>query len=336
MIGAHTAAELHSAPGVVAALLDRLDAEADVLAGSVSGGVLFVGCGSSHLIGGIAAALLRRRAGVAAEAVVASEAAYDPAAARGSVRRTVVAVSRSGRTSETLAAVAATRRAGPVHVIALVCDGDSPLATAADTVVAMPEAAEKAIAQTRSTAAALAFAVLLAERAAGRDGRPGLRRAAAQLARCRDGLSAWAQALAVSVGEGRLVLLGSAERWWLAREAVLKVTEMARVAAVAERVLEVPHGPIEGIRPDDTVVVLPAPEGKLGRIEEGVVRRLRSLVDRVVVVGEDTFTAGTDSGEPLLAQLHGVHLLALALATARGIDADRPVRLTPHVSLDDA
>ncbi len=334
--GASTAAELRTAPAVVAGLLGRLDAAATGLAGRTAGGVRFAGCGSSHLVGGLAATLVRQRAGVPADAVVASELAYGGGAADRAGPRPLVAISRSGRTTETLAAVGAARSAGVESVLAVVCDARSPLAEAADSVVAMPEAAERAVAQTRSVAAALAFGVLLAERAAGRDGTAALRQALTAVGRRQARWAGDAERIAGRAGPGRLVVLGGAERWWLAREAALKVTEMARVDAVAERVLEVPHGPIEGLTAADTVVVLPAPPGGLARREAAVVRRLRDLVGALVVVGEDAFGPGDGpAAEPLPGQLHALHLLALALAVDRGVDADRPARLSPYLVLDD-
>ena len=72
-LGARTAADIRSGPAVTLALLDRLDAAAAALAPRCSGGVTFLGCGSSHLGGGLAAHLLRSVAGLRAEAVVGSE-----------------------------------------------------------------------------------------------------------------------------------------------------------------------------------------------------------------------------------------------------------------------
>ncbi len=338
--GATTAAELRSAPEVVAGMLEELDAAAAELAPRVRAAVGFVGCGSSHLLGGLAASVLRSGAGVAATAVVASE--VGPAEAAGLAGHPVVAISRSGRTTETVEAVAAARAGGASEVVAVVCDVRSPLAAAADAVVALTEAAEQAVAQTRSVAAVLAFALLLAERAAGRQGgAAALQRSLDVVAQRHDAWAAEAARLAQRwVGldgggtAGRLVLLGGAERWWLAREGVLKATEMARAHALAERVLEVPHGMIEGLTTADTVVVLPAPEGVAARREAAAVQRLRDLVGTLVVVGVDAFTAGDAPVPALPGQLHALHLLALALADANGVDADRPVRLAPYLVLD--
>lgn len=332
--GELTTSELRSAPELVTSLLPRLDDAAARLVPEIERGARFVGCGSSHLVGGLAATLLRA-VGVDADAVVASETAgevWHP-------RRPVVAISRSGRTTETLEAVAVARNRGVETVVAVVCDPGSPLAQAADHVIDLAEATEEAVAQTRSVAAELAFALLLSARAGGRsDGVPILRTTLAAINAAHERWSAEAGTIARQ-GSGRVLVLGGRERWWLAREAVLKLTEMGRVMASAERTLEVPHGPIEGVTVADTVVVLPEAAGPSSR-ETSVVRRLREVAGQVVVVGVDAFALPHDNPDSgaygsVLRQLHAAHLLAVALADARGVDADHPARLTPHITLDE-
>jgi glutamine---fructose-6-phosphate transaminase (isomerizing) len=316
---------------VIGEALDRLDDAAARMASTQPSAVTLVGAGSSHLVGGVVGEVLQRRTGLPAHALVASDVGYDAGHLRGS-SAPVVAVSRSGRTTETLAAVQALRKADAGPVWAFTCEAESPLALTADEVVAVPSAAEAAVAQTRSVAVALCFGLLVAERVTGRDGRSALADTAAALRRHTEPWLAETARTASAVS-GRLVVLGGAERWWLAREIALKAAEMGRVPVLAERVLEVPHGPVEALAADDTVVVLPSPPGtRTAALEGQVTDRLESMC-RVVVLGRHV-CAG-DITEPLLAQLYGGHLLALAVATARGVDADQPARLAPYLELGD-
>jgi len=331
LLGATTRQELSSVPEVLEASVDQLDEAAARLAGLVRDQrTLFVGCGSSHLVGGLVAAALRRRAGADARAAAASDILDGDI---GPSPDLVVAVSRSGRTTETMAALDALR---PARTAAFVCDASSPLAAAVQQVVVADRAAERAVAQTRSVAAAVAFGLLLAERVAGRDGRASLRSTAETLADRRAEWSTGADEVAALLergesGSARLVVLGGAERWWLAREVVLKATEMGRLPAVAERLLEVPHGPVETVTEDDVVVVLP-PASPASGPEAAVVSRLRDLTRGVLVVGEDLGRGSVP--EPLISQLFLGHLVALAAATRRGVDADAPARLSPFLEVE--
>lgn len=335
LLGATTRQELLSAPEVLDASVDQLDEAAVRLAGLVRNRrTLLVGCGSSHLVGGLIAAALRRRTGADARAAVSSDVLGGDL---GPPPDLVVAVSRSGRTSETLAALYVLR---PAPAVAFVCDGSSPMAAAVEHVVVADRAAERAVAQTRSVVAGVAFGLLLAERAAGRDGRAALHATAAVLADRRADWAAEADEVAerlgpdggaMSRGPGRLVVLGGAERWWLAREVVLKATEMGRLPAVAERLLEVPHGPVEAVTEDDVVLVLPTALPTRGP-EAAVVSRLRELAGRVVVLGEHVGRGSVS--EPLISQLFLGQLIALAAATRCGVDADAPARLSPFVQVE--
>lgn len=339
-LGARTGDDLHSAPEVMLAVLDRLDGAAAALAPRCTGGVRFLGCGSSHLGGGLAAALLQRVAQAPAHAVVGSEAAFyvsglPPAPL-------ALAMSRSGATSETLAAVQAHRQAGGGPVVALVCDPASPLASRADEVIAVPEAAEDVVAQTRSVATFLMFSVLLAGHAAGLSPAPAVRAGLQSLAATRPQRDARAAA-AAPPGAGGIVVLGGGLRWWVAREMALKLIEMGQVPASTERVMEYPHGPVEGLDRSTTVVAFRSAEA--AAVEGPVLDRLETLAGSVVRLGADgSHDAPGASGASgsqallldavrLLGELHDGHLLALHTARARGIDADAPAQIASHITL---
>ena len=120
-------------------------------------------------------------------------------------------------------------------------------------------------------------------------------------------------------------VLGGGPRWWLAREVALKGLEMGRADVRAERLLEVPHGPVEAMSGRDTVVILAARgPGRTHDLESVVLDRIRPVVGDVHVVDPATPV-------PLLDQVHAGHHLALALAVAAGLDADAPEHLTPYV-----
>jgi len=343
-LGARTADDLRSAPEVMLTVLDRLDGAAAALAPRCADGIRFLGCGSSHLGGGLAAALLQRLAHVPARAVVASEASfYVPGLPPAPL---AVAMSRSGATSETLEAVRTHREVGGGPVVALVCDPTSPLAAQADEVIGVPESNEAVVAQTRSVATFLMFSVLLAGHAAGLSPAAAVRAGLESLVSTRPQREAGA-AEAAPAGPGRIVVLGGGLRWWVARETALKFVEMGQAPASAERLMEYPHGPIEGLDGTTTVVAFRSTEA--ATVEGPVLDRLDTLARDVVRLGAEgsTSTLGTsgassasDSPTALLldavrlfGELHDGHLLALHTSRARGIDADAPAEIAPYITL---
>jgi len=138
-----------------------------------------------------------------------------------------------------------------------------------------------------------------------------------------------------------VVVLGG-ELWWLAREVVRKVSEMGRLPAVAERLPEAPRGPVEAVTEDGVVLVLLMALPTRGP-EAAVVSRLRDLAGRVFVLGKDVGRGSVSEPRApdrdaahgrggLISQLILGHLIALAAATRRGVDA--PARLSPFVQVE--
>lgn len=330
-LGSITEREIRSMPVVWRQLADRLDAEATSLAALVAASpvVVFLGCGSGHLSGRIAVDLLRP-VGVPARAEVASDYVLRPvrdAAERAShdgARALAIAVSRSGETSETCAAAEAFRQRTGGRVIAVTCRPDSRLARLADMTIAVPEADEEAVPQTRSVSAFLLLWILLAGRASGEDHRGAVLAAADRLSVAAD--EVWTR-LAELTGAERYVLLGSGAGQPLGEETALKMIEMGRVAAWAWRALEYRHGPLEAL--DDRTAVIgplgsdlaPAEHAAVGEAAgaAGFSLDIAALVGPVPRPGE------------LLVQLYALHVLSLLASRARGRDADAPTQIRAFV-----
>src|SRR5260221_6029082 len=107
-IGQHTLAEINSQPDVWDASLKVIKAQKDALCDFFRAGrfenVIFTGCGSTYYLS-LAAAALLYEFGVEARGLPASEIWLYPRSAYHSDKRTLlVAVSRSGETTETLLA----------------------------------------------------------------------------------------------------------------------------------------------------------------------------------------------------------------------------------------
>src|SRR5262245_27434686 len=111
--------------------------------------VALVGCGSSWHAASAIAALREQAGGGETDAYAASEARLERDYAR------VIAISRSGRTSELLSAIE--RVHAGVEKLALVGDPASPVAAACDDAVDFAFADDRSVVQTRFVTSVVAF-----------------------------------------------------------------------------------------------------------------------------------------------------------------------------------
>ena len=107
--------------------------------------LLVVGCGSTHYLAQAAAAILTHRARIPARAFPASELWLFSGLALAR-QPLLLAVSRSGTTTETLWALERFRQVYGGPVLAVTCHPESPLAHQADFVLVAPDAQEHSVA----------------------------------------------------------------------------------------------------------------------------------------------------------------------------------------------
>lgn len=258
--------------------------------------VLVVGCGTSWFVAQCYASL-REAAGLGeTDACSASEALTD----RGYDR--VMAITRSGTTTEVLDVLGRTRSRVPT--VAITADRTDPVAELA-AVVALPFADERSVVQTRFATTAL----MLLRAHLGHD----LTRAVGDASR----------ALAENLPDRALersqfTFLGRAWTVGLANEAALKMREASLSWSEAYPAMEYRHGPISIADAASLVWMLgDAPDG---------------LRDDVVATGAGWVASVLDP----VAELIRVQRLAVALGHARGLDPDSPRNLTRSVILDPA
>jgi len=297
-------------------------------------GVILMGCGSTYYLARCLAPWVVAVQGVSAWAVPASELALGADWTLPLGRQPlVVALSRSGETSETVMAVERAHALG-CQVVAVTCYPDSELAAEADVVVALPEGQEGSFAQTRSFAGMLVAAQLLVARMAQR---ASLMSELNRLPKLAYEAIREADDLARGLAEAswtRVSYLGSGWLYGLAGEAMIKMKEMALATAEAFHAMEFRHGPMALVDEDHLVVALLS-EG-MGRYEEGVLADLRQRGGEVVALSSQTpayrddyaawLRVGADVSElarPVL-YLPFVQLLAYHRAMLAGQDPDRP------------
>jgi fructoselysine-6-P-deglycase FrlB-like protein len=256
--------------------------------------VAVIGCGTSFYIAQ-AAAVSRESAGAGeSDAFAASEM---PA---GRSYDLVLAISRSGTTTEVLRALAALP--AQVPSLALSAVPDSPVVRSARDAVLMPFADEQSIVQTRFATSSLA----LMRAHIGEDLGPAI----------ADAQDCLAEPLPVDPAEfEHFVFLGGGWTVGLASEAALKFREAAGAWTEAYPAMEYRHGPISVAGSRSLVWLLgAAPAGLIADIER---------------TGATVLDATLDP----MAELVRIQRAAVALAHSRGLDPDQPQHLTRSVVL---
>lgn len=206
--------------------------------------VVLVGCGSSYHAGVCAAHALREKANVPAAAIVASEAVSDPSVITQASH--VVCVSQSGHTADTLEAMAMARGRN-LPLIAVLADGATPMAKAADVVLVTRSGPERAIPSTKGFTSQLSTLWLLTEALCkGSDGASlqALPKLATETLDCEHAIARVASHIAKAESH---VFLGTGVGYGVALEGALKMKECARIPAQAYPTFEVRHGPLAAL-----------------------------------------------------------------------------------------
>ena len=304
------------------------DALLDGLLGAEA--VIFTGAGSSYYLARTMAWVWREETSCPATAMPLSEILLRPLGAVGPrpERTAIVVISRSGETSDAVAAAAWARAAG-AFTVAVTCRPASSLAAAAPVALVSPRADERAIVMTRSFTSMLALLLGITARAATR---PDLGAALSSLA------AGSAAVVAADVDRGwelasaelwsRVVILGGGALHGIAMEAGLKIVEMSQLPTDAYEPLELRHGPISICEPGVLLVGL---FGGAGEAEE------RRVLDECAALGASTWAPDVGTGRYPAARLPlylpPLQALALGIAVARGRDPDRPRHLSQVVVL---
>jgi glucosamine--fructose-6-phosphate aminotransferase (isomerizing) len=332
-----------AAPAIAAALEVAREAPPSVVEPlAAAERVVLTGAGSSFYIAQVAAAALRERCGLPAVAVPLSEVLLRPAgvfdAAVAADRQAVVAISRSGTTTEAIDVIRVAQGRGQ-PALAVTCRPESPMVQRADAALAVPEADERAIVMTRSFNAQAALLLRLGAVVAEQRGS-----ATAVTSRFAVDLEAvpdrWAEvdphierALELALAEpSRVVALGGGAAHGIANEAVLKLTETSQVTASGFHPLEFRHGPISVCEPGVLVIGI---LGDGGEVEE------RRVLEESAALGATTWELGPsgpgadlDGIARLPLVLHALQALALGVALQRGHDPEVPRHLSQVVVLE--
>jgi glucosamine--fructose-6-phosphate aminotransferase (isomerizing) len=342
MPGHHTLGEILSQPDAWEATLGELRAHAGALdelfRAEPYDAVVFTGCGSPYYLALAASALLQELSGRPTRAVPASEIWLNPRAALPSGGRTLlVALSRSGETTEVLRAVEGFRAAGRGRVLTLTSYPGRPLNTLGDLHLTLPAGQEQSLAQTRAfTTLQLAVTACAALWSGAGDLLGSLAALPDTCRRLLDAHGAEVRALGRDAGIDRFYFLGSGPRYGLAAELALKMKEMSLSHSEPFHVLEFRHGPKSMATAGALAVGLTSASSR--EQERAVLADVRAQGARTLDLGEAVLEAAREAGlseaacGPLYLPLG--QLLAYERALHNGQDPDLPANLSAVVKLD--
>jgi glutamine---fructose-6-phosphate transaminase (isomerizing) len=311
--------------------------------------VKILGCGSAHYAGLLGAQLIEEMARIPADAEPASEFRYrNPVVEPDTL---YVAVSQSGETYDTLAAVAELKRKGG-RVLGVVNAVGSAIARECEGGVYLHAGPEISVTSTKTfTATAVVFALLALHLGRIHDLSPadgeritaGLRALPAQITRILGQEESIAETARELAGYRGMFFIGRVRGWPVAREGAQKLKEVSYLHAEAYPASELKHGPLALVGPDlPTVAVVP--DDELFGKNLATLGEIRARSGPLLVVGHRaldprladhvvTVPANEPELDPILLSVP-LQLLAYHAAVALGNDVDRPRNLAKSVTVE--
>jgi len=301
--------------------------------------VIFSGCGSTYYLSLAAAALYQELTGRSARAVPGGELLLNSqtVVGRNSISPyLLVAISRSGTTTETVKAVEKFKKEKRGDVI-VISNYDEALSQFGDINIIIQRGQEESVAQTRSFASMFVAATAMCARMAGRDD---LVDAMGKLPEIGSWVIDNYESLAKEIGENLnfdgFYFLGSGIRYGLACEVNLKMKEMTLTHSEPFHFLEFRHGPMSMVN-ENAIVVGMLSDANLSH-EKAVLNEMQALGGKIVMLAESDADISFMSQIP--EQVRGVlylpvlQLMAYHRSLAKGLNPDKPTNLTAVVKLN--
>ncbi|MHB8717281.1 MAG: glutamine--fructose-6-phosphate transaminase (isomerizing) [Candidatus Dormibacteria bacterium] len=316
-------------------------------------GVTIVACGSAWMAGLLVEQAVQRWARLRAQCTASSEFRYsEPVVGE---RTLVLAISQSGETADTLAAVREAHARGAT-VVAITNVVGSALSLEADGVVYMQSGPEISVAATKTMLTQMACGLLVALRIAAARGaleQAEHRRITTELqsvpALLESALGAESQLaeMAQRYAHTRSALfIGRGVNVATALEGAMKLKETSYIHAEGYAAGELKHGPIALLDPDVPVVALATRSATLSKMASNIaeVHTRDAPVIAVVTRGENPFderlardVVEVPAVDEMLSPLVNVvplQLFAYHMAVARGCDVDQPRNLAKSVTVE--
>jgi glucosamine--fructose-6-phosphate aminotransferase (isomerizing) len=330
--------------------LPELGITEDTLAGVHE--VVLVACGSAWYASMVAGYAIEHLAKVRCKVEAASEFRYGEALV--DEHSLVIAVSQSGETADTLAAVRQAH-AGGAQVIAITNVVGSALSLEADGALYMQAGPEISVAATKSLMTQMVCGLLLALRLGDARGTLDVaehQRLVAEMQQLPELLTRTLELEPMLVDLGQrfshaqsALYIGRGINFPIAMEGALKLKELSYVHAEGYAAGELKHGPIALLEPDVPVIAIATRSATLPKMVSNIqeVHSRDAPVIALVTEGEDPFDAGFAATVPVpacseelspLINVVPLQLFAYHVAVQRGCDVDQPRNLAKSVTVE--
>jgi glutamine---fructose-6-phosphate transaminase (isomerizing) len=298
--------------------------------------VIFTGCGSTYYLSLSAAAMYQELTGCSAHAIPGGELLLNSQTVLTDQKTLLVAISRSGTTTETVKAVEKFKKEKRGDVL-VISNYQEILSHLANINIVIEKGQEESVAQTRSFASMYVAVTALCARMAGRDD---LLTAMANLPKVGDRLMEKYEPYAKELGENlefdRFYFLGSGIRYGLSCEVNLKMKEMTLTHSEPFHFLEFRHGPMSMVNQNALVIGMLSDGNHVH--EAKVLSEMKLLGGTVTSLGESDADVVFESGVPESVRnvlyLPVLQLMSFYRSVKKGMNPDRPNNLTAVVKLD--
>ena len=318
--------------------------------------IVIIGCGTAAYAGALGTYAIESWARIPVEVELSHEFRYrDPVI---NERTLVVSISQSGETMDTLMAVKYARGEG-ARTLSICNTQGSSIPRESEAVLYTHAGPEVAVASTKAFVAQVTALYLLGLHLARVRGTLSADEIAANIDELQAIPGKLADVLVASEDIGQLagwmadtrsvLFLGRNVGYPVALEGALKLKELAYIHAEGFAAGELKHGPIALIEPGQIVfVIVPSPRDPKSLHPKVVsnIQEIRARGARVIAIAEKGDAAvlpfadevipiplASSMFEPLLAVVP-LHIFALELATAKGLDVDQPRNLAKSVTVE--
>ena len=315
--------------------------------------VQILACGTSYHAGLVARYWLEALAGLPCAVEIASEYRYRKPVADPDTL--VVAVSQSGETADTLAALAYARKLGMWRTLAICNVPESAIAREATLHFITHAGPEIGVASTKAFTTQLVAFALLTLNLAKIGGRLSATEEVAHLNALRHlpiavqkvlelepEIEQWAQHFA---SKEHALFLGRGQHWPIAMEGALKLKEISYIHAEAYAAGELKHGPLALVDAQMPVVAVSPADELLEKLKSNL-QEVRARGGELYVFADAGCEIAASDGVHILRMpehygmlspvLHVVplQLLAYHVALVRGTDVDKPRNLAKSVTVE--
>ncbi|MDR2925402.1 MAG: glutamine--fructose-6-phosphate transaminase (isomerizing) [Azoarcus sp.] len=315
--------------------------------------VLILACGTSYHAGLVARYWLETVAGLPASVEIASEYRYRKPVAEPDTL--VVAVSQSGETADTLAALKYAHGLGMERTLAICNVPESAIVREAALRFITCAGPEIGVASTKAFTTQLVAFALLSLVLAKRNGRLSEAEEEKHLAALRHlpvavqkvlelepQIEGWAQRFA---GKEHALFLGRGQHWPIAMEGALKLKEISYIHAEAYAAGELKHGPLALVDERMPVIAVSPADDLLEKLKSNL-QEVRARGGELYVFADADCGIGASEGLHIMCLpehygmlspvLHVVplQLLAYHVALVRGTDVDKPRNLAKSVTVE--